>query len=119
MARISLITWLRPPKYLRPGWFISIIVVSVVFLISLVLFPQLPPVIPLFYSLAAPSQHVVSKNWIWLFPSLLLCITLLHLIIVRAAKDYQPLLLLLFTWTTVGVQIFLAITIIRSILLVT
>ena len=118
MARTSLITWLRPPKYLRPGWFVSLIVVSVVFLMSLVLYAKLPPVIPLFYSLASPSHHVVSKNWMWFFPSILLSITLFHLIIVRAAKDYQPLLLLLFTWTTVGVQLFLAITIIRSILLV-
>ncbi len=114
----ALFSWFRTPTELRLPWTISFVLTILVTFFVAILYRTLPPVIPLFYSLPQLSQHLVDKNWIALFPVLLITISWVHLNIVHISKDYQVLLLQLFSWTTVAIQVLLSLTIIRSMLLV-
>lgn len=75
------------------------------------------PVIPIFYSLARPDQALATKEWIFLFPGISLVITLLHSILISLFKELEKLVLRLFAWTTLIMQCFLFLSLIRIIII--
>jgi hypothetical protein len=107
------------PRYVRTTFLLSILIGLVMALIISVLFFRLQPEVPLFYSLAQDSQHLVAKEWLFLFPGLSLIITLLHMTLFTSAHDMETLLLKLFAWTTVGVQSILFAALLRIIIIIT
>ncbi len=75
------------------------------------------PVIPLLYSLARPDQALVAKEWIFLFPVIALSITLIHSILISLFRDLEKLVLRLFAWMTLVMQVFLFLTMMRIIII--
>ena len=110
---------LRIPKYLKTPFLVSFLTVVVMFLITLIFFFRIQPQVPLFYSLARPSQHLTSKSWLFLLPSLSLIIGLAHLMIAKIAKHTDRLLMKLFVWATVGVQLILGLALFRILAIIT
>ncbi|MBD3279882.1 MAG: hypothetical protein GF390_04225 [Candidatus Pacebacteria bacterium] len=88
---------------------------AILSLVSLVLLPRLQPVIPLFYSLARPEQHLANKYWLLILPSLSLLISFGHLTLVKIFKNLEPRLLKIFVWLSVFYQVILTIIFIRTI----
>ncbi|HYD35377.1 MAG TPA: hypothetical protein VD999_04885 [Vitreimonas sp.] len=78
----------------------------------------LQPLVPLFYTLALPSQHLAPKEWLFLFPVLSVMMTVLHILLLKKFRYYDPLILWLFSWTTFGLQMVLTLAVIRSVLIV-
>ncbi len=108
----------RTPKYLRTALLSMFLISSVQVLIVLINYFNSQPVVPLFYSLARKSQYLVRKEWLFLLPLISYVMTLVHLFILRAMKDYEPLLLKIFAWTTVGFQVILSLALVRIILII-
>jgi hypothetical protein len=108
----------RTPQSLRIPLLSLFLISSAQALIVLINYFRLQPVVPLFYSLARKDQYLVSKEWLFLFPALSLLITLTHWLILNSMKDYEPLLLKIFAWTTVGFQVILSLALVRIILIV-
>ena len=87
-------------------------------LFALVAYFRLQPEIPLFYSLALPEQQLARKEWIFLFPLLSFAISTGHLFITHWCREYSPMLLKLLGWVTLSLQIVLAISMIRILIIV-
>lgn len=98
---------------------ISIFTSLVVLAASIAFYFTLQPVIPLFYSLALPSQYLVSKEWIFVFPAFSFGITIGHLIIIKLIKEYEVVLLKLVAWSSIILQILLCLAMIRIIINIT
>lgn len=88
-------------------------------LVSLSTYFSLQPIIPLFYTLAQLEQQLVAKEWIFLFPVLITLITISHSWISYKIQTGNSILLQLFSWTTVIIVAFFALSQLRIILLVT
>lgn len=84
-------------------------------LLALVMYFRVQPVIPIFYTLALPSQQLAAKEWIFLFPALAFGFTSLHLVIAHIFREYSSLLLTLFGWVTVGLNLILGLSMVRII----
>lgn len=73
------------------------------------------PIIPLLYSVTDPNQQLVSKWWLLLFPGLSALFTLLHFLLARVLRDWTEIIVRLIAWSTVALQVMLALTLIRII----
>lgn len=107
------------PRYLKRPFLISFLITTVIFLVTLIFFFRIQPQVPLFYSLARPSQHLTSKYWLFLLPALSLLINITHLMIVSFIKQTDKLLMKLLTWTTVGMQLILGLALFRILIIIT
>lgn len=87
-------------------------------LLVLVFYFQTQPVIPLFYTLPQPVQQLAAKEWLFLFPLVITLITALHLSIIQTNVTYNKLLLQLFSWSTVLVQVILMLGLVRIVLII-
>lgn len=101
-----------------PSLPISLLISATSFLGVLIFYFNLQPQVPLFYSLARKSQYLAAKGWLFLFPALSLLITLVHFSILKMIHTADPLLIKLFTWITVGMQVLLGIALLRIILII-
>ncbi len=107
------------PKELKTPLGSIYLITMISMLLSLSGYFRLQPVIPLFYTLPTPAQQLVAKEWIFLFPGLLLFISALHTTISYKLQKEHTLLLQLFTWTSVGIVLTLVLSQIRILMLVT
>lgn len=73
------------------------------------------PIIPLLYSVTDPNQQLVSKWWLLLFPGLSMLYTLFHFLLARMLRDWTEIIVRLIAWSTVALQVMLAMTLIRII----
>lgn len=108
----------RIPKYLKIPFLVSFLLTAIMFLVTLIFFFRIQPQVPLFYSLARTSQHLTSKNWLFLLPSLSLLIGIAHFAIAKAIKHTDKLLMKLFAWTTVGIQLVLGLALFRILVII-
>lgn len=109
----------RIPKYLKTPVLFSFLITMLLVLTTLVFFFRVQPQIPIFYSLARTSQHLASKHWLFLFPSISLIINLLHLLIIRLSRSTNKLLLQLFAGTTMVMQLLLGLALLRILIIIT
>lgn len=107
------------PKYSRTTALISLLISLLMGLLVSVLYFRLQPEVPLFYSLPRASEHLVTKEWLFLLPSISVIITITHLIIMSFSQQVDTLLLKLFAWSTVAVQLLLFVSLVRIILIIT
>ncbi|HSW90130.1 MAG TPA: hypothetical protein VLH19_04635 [Patescibacteria group bacterium] len=56
------------------------------------LYLRLPPVLPLWYSLATPDQQLVNKFWLLSIPLSLLGILIFHIFLESTLKKFDPIL---------------------------
>jgi len=109
---------LKPPEFIKVPFLLSYICLLTSYLAVLVFYFRLPPVVPLFYSLAQPAQQLAQKEWIFLFPILLTFLTVGHLSLINLFHDFERLLLQLFSWTTLTMNILVLAAIMRIIVIV-
>jgi len=109
----------RIPKYIKTPFLLSFLITTAMLLSTLIFFFRIQPQVPIFYSLARPSQHLASKHWLFLFPAISFIISSSHLIIVKIIKHADQLLMKLFAWTTFGIQLVLGLALLRIIVIIT
>ena len=80
---------------------------------------KLQPQIPLFYTLADGNDQLVEKKWLFLLPVIALMINVIHLLLLRAGKNYDDFLKRLFALITLIFQILILAITLRIIILVT
>ncbi len=71
------------------------------------------PVIPLFYTLAQPREHLVPKLWLFLIPSISLFISISHWWIVRVLTQMSQTLARVFLLFSLAIQLFLLVSLLR------
>ena len=97
------------------SWTVNLLLVG----LAIVFYFQLPPQIPLFYSLAEDNQQLAHKIWFFLLPAIGLIINLLHTFLLNFFRHYDEFLIRLFAGLTLAWQILILIIAARIILLVT
>ncbi len=107
------------PKSLSRPLMLSLLISCLLALLALTTYLNIQPVIPLFYSLAEPNQYLASLEWIFLFPIFSFFMTFAHFLIVKTMKDLEKVVLKMFIWVSLTLQIILSLAMIRIILLVT
>lgn len=85
--------------------------------ITSIYFTLSAPQLPLFYSLAIPSQQVVSKSWLFVLPGLSLVLTLTHTLIMQFLSKYNRLIQSMFGWSGIVVQVLLLLALLRIIII--
>ncbi|MCA9370069.1 MAG: hypothetical protein H6774_01615 [Pseudomonadales bacterium] len=73
------------------------------------------PVLPIFYSLASASAQLAPKYWLLLLPGISVTMLFVHASIARAFQTYSPLIVRLFLWVTVLLQVALLLAAVRII----
>jgi hypothetical protein len=108
----------RPPAWVKTPFRLIFLLTLAMILAVLVLYFRIQPQIPLFYSLAQPAQQLVAKEWLWLFPVTAVSITAVHLAVVQTYRNYNLLLIQLFSWTTVMILVLLGLALVRITMIV-
>lgn len=106
------------PKFVKTPFLIVYLLTLTSALATLVFYFRSQPQIPIFYSLPEPAQHLAPKEWLFLFPGLALVSTLIHVTITKSIATSDKLLVMLFSWSTVVVQIVLVLALFRIIYII-
>lgn len=106
------------PKYLHTPVLISFLFSSSMMLGILLVYFDLQPEVPLFYSLPRPAQHLVAKKWLFLLPGISFVISFVHLAIIQISLLANKQLLKIFVWTTTTIQFILALSLLRIITII-
>jgi hypothetical protein len=77
------------------------------------------PEVPLFHSLPEAEQQLIPKIWLLLLPGLSLLINIIHIGIVNLTKHIDSLMIKLYAWGDVVLQVLLLLVTLRNILIVT
>lgn len=107
------------PTSVRTPFLLSYLFAATTSFLAFGYYTQLPPVVPLLYTLAEPAAQLVTKEWVFLFPALALTMSLFHTFIVQGLHEHGRVMARLFALSTVVVQLLLMVSIIRIILIVT
>ena len=106
------------PKYIATPIKISLFITLFLLLLTGVILTFIQPVIPLFYSLPNPNEQLVNKSWLLLLPALSFLINLIHLGLLKIFPTVDQLMVKLFAWSGLILQIILTIITLRNILVV-
>jgi hypothetical protein len=105
------------PKQIRSLGVLSVGINLLSILLSGLFYPNLQASIPLFYS-QPDDQQLVNKEFIFLLPILATLIHVIHLSILRIAKDGNQTLLRMFTIVTLALELLIFVILIRCISIV-
>jgi hypothetical protein len=105
------------PSIVHRPLLVAVFLSGLLLLFSTIYFVIAQPVIPLFYTLARPSQQLVPKAWLFLFPGLSLILNALHIQVMHWLKNHDEVLLILFAWVGVAFQVMLCLALLRIILI--
>jgi hypothetical protein len=106
------------PKSVKTPFLIVYLFTLVSALLTLTFYFRTQPVVPIFYSLPEPEQHLAAREWLFLFPFMSLIVSLLHTGLIKFVSKAEQLLLTLFAWTTVVVQTVLLLALLRIIYII-
>ena len=106
------------PKYIATPIKISLFITLFLLLLTGVILTFIQPVIPLFYSLPNPNEQLVNKSWLLLLPALSFLINLTHLGLLKIFPKVDRLMVKLFAWSGLILQVILTIITLRNILVV-
>lgn len=105
------------PKRIRSLGILSVGINLLSILLSGLFYPNLQASIPLFYS-QPDDQQLVNKEFIFLLPILATLIHVIHLSILRIAKDGNQTLLRMFMIVTLALELLIFVILIRCISIV-
>lgn len=107
------------PQFIKTPMLLIILITFSLSLATLVYYFQIQPIIPLFYTLPQQEEHLVAKEWLFLFPILSTLITFIHAAIILRVQAYERVLLTMFTWGTLVIQVLLLLAFARIIFIIT
>ncbi len=109
---------LKVPKYIRIPFLLSILLSSTITLMVLAMYFRLQPQVPIFYSLANPSEYLADKQWIMLFPLLSFSTLFIHIFVLSSLKLYEKIINQMFVWTTVVIQSLFFLAVVRILIII-
>ena len=105
-------------SYYWPYFFGAVPVAILTLVFSVIFYPLLPPVIPLFGSLTSVDDILTDKIYLIILPTLAVAIDLVHALVIYFGRKYDTLLLTIFAFFTIFVQLLLLSVLLRTVLVV-
>ena len=104
--------------YYRPFFFAAVPAWLLTVFFSFFFYHYLPPVIPLYGSLAAASERLADKQMVFLLPAIATTIIFIHALVIYFGRKYEVLLLEVFDYWTVFIQVLILAVLLRIILVI-
>ena len=101
------------PARVNQPFMVAFFISALIAIISIIGFLILQPEVPLWYSLPRLTQHLAPKVWLFLFPVISILLNVIHFSLMRFFQTYEAVLLSLFAWTTVVLQLLLGLALVR------
>lgn len=101
------------PREIKTPFLLSLLLIGVSGLITVTSYAGMQSEIPLFYSRSNPSQQLVAKHWIFLFPLATAIVVLVNRILLYFLHKYDHQLTVMYAWTTFVLICFLNFALIR------
>ena len=79
---------------------LSFAITLLALLLTVVAFFILPPLVPLWYSLAIPEQRLVPKLFLFLFPIGMFLLTMIHMLIIKRLRSMDATIIKIFSYGT-------------------
>lgn len=121
MPRFSLPTFsfsFRLPQEIRVPFLISYTLAFLTVILTAGFATQLPPQIPLFYTLAGSANQLVSKTWLLFPPLFAVFIVVFHSLIVQTLQTkHGTLMARFFALATIMVEVLLLVSCLRIFLI--
>lgn len=121
MPRFSLPAFklsIRIPPETRVQFLISYALAVLITIITAGFATQLPPQIPLFYTLAGTANQLVSKTWLFFPPLFAISIVILHTFLVQSLQTkHGSLIARFFALATIMVEVLLLVACLRIFLI--
>lgn len=96
---------------------ISLLTASLSGFLSLIQYPLLPPMIPLFYTLSQLDEQLTQKEFIFLIPAISLIIFTTHIVFGKILSKTDLVMMQLLSWTTVLLNFLLLFSLIRILII--
>lgn len=106
------------PKFVKTPFLLVYLMTLSSALATLVFYFRSQPEIPIFYSLPEPAQHLAAKEWLFIFPGMSTLSTLIHVAITKSIANHDRLLVALFSWSSVMIQVVLLLALFRIIYII-
>lgn len=101
------------PKEVKTPHLLSLLLVTFSALIALVMYSQLPPIVPLFYSLSEHSQQLVAREWLLFVPAFSFFTFVVNIGLLRVLKTVDITFVQITAWMTTGLLGLLALSLLR------
>lgn len=106
------------PQQMRLPMLFSLLMAAVAGFLSIIVYPNLQPVIPLFYTLPQLDQQVVAKEFMFILPTLSVCFFFINLFCGKVLSKIDYLMMQLLSWLTVFLEFLLLFALIRIIVII-
>lgn len=103
--------WLR--KNIFRALVSSIVLIVVQLIVVVIIFPQLPPKVPLFYSRPWGNPQLANSTYLLLLPGLSLAILLINAVIAAIFIDQKSFYSFCLTWASTIFSTFCLITLVK------
>lgn len=105
------------PNYAATPLKLSVSISIVILVIVVGVQPLIQPVVPLFHSLPPGSSQLVPRSWLFLLPALSVLINLIHIGAINIFS-MSELVIKLYAWADLVLQLILLMITLRNILVV-
>lgn len=107
---------LRP--YYRPFFFLAMPLSIINIVLSTLFFAFLPPEIPIFHTMIQPDDRLADSTMIFILPILAIIINVIHALVIYFGRKYELLLLNIFNYFTIFIQLLLLAVLLRTVLVI-
>jgi len=107
---------LRP--YYRPFFFLAVPLSIINIVLSILFFAFLPPEIPIFHTMIQPDDRLADSMMIFILPILATIINVIHALVIYFGRKYELLLLNIFSYFTIFIQLLLLAVLLRTVLVI-
>ena len=106
------------PKEMKLPCLLSLLFASVNAFVSIIMYPSMQPIVPLFYSLPQLDQQLVTKEFLFLLPTFSLVIFLIQIVSGKILSNIDLMMMLLINWTSVLLNFLLLVALIRILIII-
>ncbi|MBQ6154749.1 hypothetical protein IJJ27_00670 [bacterium] len=107
---------LRP--YYRPFFYVAVPASLLTLFFVIFFYRYLPPVVPLYGSLTQTVDRLAEKKELFILPAMALTINFVHALVIYFGRHYDLLILQMFSYLTIFVQVLILAVLLRTILVV-
>ncbi len=107
------------PVHIKTHFFLSNLITGILFLVVTSSYFKLQPEVPLFYSLGNWSDQLAPKIWLAIYPGLSFAISMIHFAIIGVINlKLDKIVTTLFAWATIIIQVLLALSLLRILVII-
>ncbi|MEO8581264.1 MAG: hypothetical protein ABI425_01650 [Patescibacteria group bacterium] len=106
------------PQEMKLPTLFSLLMASISAFLSIIVYPSLQPIIPLFYTLPQLDQQLARKEFMFVLPIISISVCIVNLVFGKILSKIDFLMMQLLAWLTVFLEFLLLFALVRIILII-